>query len=62
MAETVAAEIGAVVIEGGAWYRALTYIAGLRGVSAQDTGALVALASGLAITVAAKEGGAVCVH
>ncbi|GEM_PF-1540563 len=49
MARTVAAEIGAVVIEGGAWYRTLTYEALQRKIDLHDTQALVALADSLVI-------------
>ena len=57
MARTVAAEIGAVVIEGGAWYRALTYEAMRLGVSLTDTDALIDLARALNVTVVNGDAG-----
>lgn len=58
MARTVAVEIGAVVIEGGAWYRALTYEALSRAVDLNNTAALIDLANRLDITaISASDGG-----
>jgi cytidylate kinase len=42
MAKTVAAELGATVVEGGAWYRALTYLAQTRAIDSTDIERLIA--------------------
>jgi len=44
MVEEVAPEVGAVVIEGGSWYRALTYAARQQSIDLRDTDTLVSLA------------------
>lgn len=51
MARTVAAELGTMVIEGGAWYRALTFVAHEKGLDLQDTAQLVTLAKNLGLQV-----------
>lgn len=49
MARTVAAERRAVVIEGGAWYRALAYEALVKNIDPQNTLSLVKLAKQLKV-------------
>ena len=56
MANTVAIELGARVIEGGAWYRALTYLALQSGVDLQDTDELVKLATDLDLKIIPQKG------
>lgn len=51
MAHTVAAERGAVVIEGGAWYRALTYRVLTHGVALDDTERIKELANHLDLSL-----------
>lgn len=53
MARTVAPEIGAVVLEGGAWYRALTYSAQHKGVDLDDAEAVKRCAEELRFDVMA---------
>lgn len=57
MARTVAAEIGAVVIEGGAWYRAMALVASRQGVGPEEVDKLVALARDLGLTVQVGKNG-----
>jgi len=49
MARTVATEIGAIVIEGGAWYRALTYEALRRKIDVTNTQAIIDIAETMII-------------
>ena len=51
MARTVASEIGATVIEGGSWYRALTYTSQMEGIDPSDTERLVARAQTLDLSL-----------
>lgn len=51
MARTVAVEMGAVLLEGGSWYRALTYLALRDGIDMEDTDPLVALAKQMQLSL-----------
>lgn len=51
MAKTVAPEIKAVVIEGGAWFRALTYLALEQGIEPDEVDKLVSLARSMQVRI-----------
>lgn len=57
MARTVAAELDATVLEGGMWYRALTYRAQEAGIAPGDTKLLMGLARNLNLTTQPRQNG-----